>query len=490
MTSIETILICGGGLAGNMTATALAHILPKDIELILLDVPGSSNTDMLYGTVTSPLSYNFHLKMGITEPELLLETDTAFSLGTRYVNWGAQGRSWVQSFHIPLPIFEGVDFHHFITRRHKLNSEPCSLEPYIMSIEAAYKGVFAHPPEQRNTPLASVEYGYQFSPDNWADFYAKSIDQKRVTRLSGEIGKVHHEGDIVRSLSLKDGRKIDADLYIDCSGQKSEILSCFGIERNTRHSLRAMVTHQPLEKLGAVCRTLTAMDFGWSSETPLQTGTRHLTVYHPESESAALQSHGTPDCDPDAVQLGQRGFAWRGNCVALGHAAAVLEPLSPAPIMLLQRDIERLLELIPVSEDMTVERREYNRRFTDDYNHATLFQRALFEITGQPDTAYWQAARAQPVCDKLLAKLTQFKSRGTFVQYDYELFNQQDWAMLHLGMGRIPARYDPLADRISEAQIDATLSRMHAAITQMSKKMPPHDVYMTGLLRYLKEKHG
>ena len=68
-----------------------------------------------------------------------------------------------------------------------------------------------------------------------------------------------------------------------------------------------------------------------------------------------------------------------GNCVAIGHAAEVQEPVTHAPMLLLQREIERLLTLVPCSGDMSVERREFNRQSADDFTHAEIFNRALFE---------------------------------------------------------------------------------------------------------------
>ena len=52
--------------------------------------------------------------------------------------------------------------------------------------------------------------------------------------------------------------------------------------------------------------------------------------------------------------------------------------------MLLQKDIERMLELIPISHDMKIEGKEYNRRFTEDYIHASTFENAL-----QSDSNYY-----------------------------------------------------------------------------------------------------
>ncbi len=473
-----------------MCAIALANRLPNDIEITLIDTADADATDVFYGNVTSQTSYDFLLSLGITEPELLLETDTAFSLGTRYENWGLQKRYWTQSFHIPLPIFEGVDFHHFVIRHHQTSARPCSLEPYIMSVQAAEHGVFAHPPEGRKIPLASVEYGYQFSPKSWTDFFKTVLTKTRVKQIKQSIKAINRENEIVLSLSLDDGTTLKADFYIDCSGQEAILATSGKRDWHGNRELRALSSFEKSETLGAVKRTLTATEYGWNSETPLRQCLSYLTICAPETQGDILDLPGEENRKIIDVKVGHLDKAWEGNCLSLGHSAAIMEPLTPAPIMLLQRDICRLLELFPVSDDMRIDSREYNRRFTDDYMHAGLFQRAFFTIEGLPDTPYWSAAQKEPVCEKLEAKISQFKSRGVFVKYDYEPFNQQDWAILHFGLGHIPKRYDPLADRIEKDKIEKTLTQMRLAITQMAEKMPPLHVYMLGLLKYLKEKHG
>ena len=86
-------------------------------------------------------------------------------------------------------------------------------------------------------------------------------------------------------------------------------------------------------------------NFGWQSLTPLQNDDAVLTVYTPQSEQAARKVHPQGVTAQCSVSLGRRIKAWSGNCVAIGHAAAIVEPTSPAPLMLLQMDIERLMGL-------------------------------------------------------------------------------------------------------------------------------------------------
>jgi tryptophan halogenase len=226
-------------------------------------------------------------------------------------------------------------------------------------------------------------------------------------------------------------------------------------------------------------------DYGWQAETPLQASAARLTVYDPKSEAEALSAHGGPPERSAEVSVGRRADAWVENCVAIGHAARVVEPLTPAPLMLLERDIERLLSLIPFSSEMSVERREYNRRSAEDHEHAELFTRALFETEGLPDTPYWRAARAEPVSEKLARKLELFEDRGFLVAYDLEPFHPEDWTILHYGMGRRAARYDRTADRAPPEQVRSFLANMKREIDSAVEGLPSHAAYMTELKQYL-----
>jgi tryptophan halogenase len=232
---------------------------------------------------------------------------------------------------------------------------------------------------------------------------------------------------------------------------------------------------------------VTAKDFGWQSETSLKAGSGRLTVYAPDMEAEALEAHGDSAQHAGEVVLGHRATPWMGNCVAIGHAASVLEPLSHAPMLLLEREIDRLLTLIPFSREMSVECREFNRQGLEDYTHTSIFNRALFETPVETQSAYWLAARAEPPHEKLVQKITQFESRGVLAAFDLEPFTPEDWAILHHGMRRRPARHDRMADRTPEAEVRPLLDAMPRDIENLARTMPTHHDYMVNLIRYLKQ---
>jgi tryptophan halogenase len=481
---IRHIVICGSGLAAQVTASALSHHLPPSIRITQVNVGDTSGTDVFYGSVSAPTAYSFNLSAGLSEPKLVMESDTAFSWGTKYSKWAEGGRSWIQCFHLSLPVIDGVMFHHYLAKQ-----GVAQLDHYLASAAAARRGVFMHPPQQpgRNgpQPLARAEYGYQLDPASYARLFETSIDSARVERTDGTLEGVECGEDGIASLHLSDGRSIEGDLYIDCTGPAASLLSKLGSTFEGGRRLRAAMTKRPAAQLGPPVREVSPRNYGWQAETPLRGSTARLTVYDPASEAEALSAHGGAPERGAEVTIGRRAEAWSGNCAGVGDAARIVEPLTPAPLMLLERDVERLLSLIPFSSEMSMERREFNRRFAEDHEHAELFTRALFETGGLPDTPYWQAAREEPVNEKLARKIELFEDRGLLVAYDLEPFNPEDWTILHYGMGRRAARYDRSADRAQPAQVQNFLSNLKREIDKTVEGLPSHAAYMAELSQYL-----
>ena len=477
------IAICGGGLAGYMTAAALSRHLPETCKLTLVVTSEAPAADVFYGSVTAPSAYDFNLSLEVSEPELILESDTAFSFGTHYQGWGGEDREWVQGFQQPLPVLGGVQFHQYLTR---VGLE--TLEPYLVSAVAAKRGAFAHPPEQAAHPLSRAEYGYQLDVRSYCELFFRAMDKSRLVVIQSEITDIDTGPEGLDVLHLSDGQTLSADMFVDCTGPEAALLSRLGVSLTAERQLGAIMSRTPEGTLGPAVRTVTGQTFGWQSITPLQGASAKLTVFAESDEALALAAHGdTPEISAKAA-FGRRSQAWISNCVAIGQAAATIEPLTPAPIVCLQRDIERLLSLIPLSRDMAMERREFNRQFDNDYLHAELLRQAFFVTTPIAGSVYWQAASPQPADPKLDRKLSQFLSRGTLVSYDLEPFTPEDWVILHYGMGRRPLRGDRLADQTPQAQVNAYLSDLQRHIETTVAALPSHHAYMVKLKQFLKQK--
>ncbi len=479
---LSSVLICGSGLAAEYVAAALDRSLPQDISITFLETPQNDGEDYLYGTVSTPTSYSFHNEIGLSEPDIMTKTHTVFSYGTQYKNWGDAG-NWVLCFNLPFPVWDSVPFHHYLA---KTNTQ---LEPLLPGAIAGQNGRFVHPPNDQNLPISRAEYGYQFNPTSLTNIIRKiHSSANRVVRVQGKVDGVNASQGKLNSISLANGKDLTADLFIDVTGMESELLSALGIKFTEDQNLYFAVSEKPYSDNSPPLRQVYANDNGWISDTPLRHSLIRMGVSSPENKDDALNHHFHEPSVHFELKTGKQRVAWVDNCVSLGLSAAVTDPISPTPYLLLQKDIERLLSLFPVTKDMSLEAREYNRLFDADYKYATIFSKALYKTTGFPDTPYWTEVSSGPIETELERKLVQFNSRGLFVSYDHEPYNEQDWMILHFGMGRIPARDNIFIDHLSNDQITQKLAQMKTSLDLIVKKLPPHDRYIARMLEYLEKK--
>ena len=465
------IVICGGGLAGLMTVLALRGALSSDYQITLIDEGQDANDDIVYGSVTLPTAYDFLRGLGLDEPFLFSRSATSFSFGTHYVEWPGTEMDWVQCHHQILPLIAGIPLQHHLTRNQQ------RLAPLLVSGVAARQGKFAHPPDDPSNPLSRAEYGYQFSVREWVRLLAEKVANTNVLRHAAEITSVQADDSGVSYVDLASGETLSADLFIDCTGPRRKLTAAANGAFSVTRKFSVAHSVQPTSQLGPPCRRVTASPNGWSGQTYLQNAVHTLSV---QTETGMA--------DAITCMLGSSDAAWKGNVVSIGAAASVLDPLTPGPMVMLQRDIERLLDLIPVARSFEMEQREFNRRFKDDVAHTNTFADAFYLKTSS-DTPFWTTAEEAARTPDLVRKITQFESRGVLAKYDLEPYNDEDWTILHHGLGRRATRYDLQTEGTAKPDIDEQLNGMSRAIEQLVARMPPHHVYVTNMKRYFEKQN-
>lgn len=466
------LIVVGAGLAGAMTTLSLARHLGPDYRITQI-LNTDPVEDIFYGSVTAPSAYDFLRSIGLDEPYLFQSSTTSFSYGTLYQKW-LDRPAWMQSHEQPFPIIDDVPLQHHLAR----SRQP--LQPVLMAAQAAWNGRFAHPPQEPSSALSRAEYGYQFSPAEWCALIDDVLAELPVQRLFAGITEITRSDTSISHIHLSTGECLTANLVIDCSGPHRTCITAFGAAFQTERTLAAWTDIRPAPELGPPHRTLVSTQDGWSATTHLQSGGYVLNIADTEAPATP------PSCAK--IALGQLDLAWVGNCVAIGQAACVLEPLSPAPMMLLLRDIERLLELIPTANTAEMERREFNRRFQADSTHTSLFNRLFHLDRNMPQTAYWRAAAKAADSDLLNRKRALFQHRGVVIKYDLEPFNTEDWTILFHGLGYAPEDYDLQIENVPQAQSERHVAGLQSAIASTVSRMPPHPVYVRKMKTYF-EKH-
>jgi tryptophan halogenase len=230
-----------------------------------------------------------------------------------------------------------------------------------------------------------------------------------------------------------------------------------------------------------------AHEGGWQWSIPLQHSTGHGFVYSSRfmSDDAALSTFlgnvgesrmGEPRSWSFAS--GRRKKIWSGNVVALGAAAATLEPLENLEVHIAQIGIARLLALFPDASFAASEREEYNRLMGSELDRMRDFLVLHYHATTRTDSPFWDRCREMQVPDMLAHKIRLFRSRGRVVLYDEETFSEDNWTSVFLGQEVIPRRYDPQVDRLETGQLKTQLQRIRSTVLQGADSMPSHEAFI------------
>src|SRR5437763_1868130 len=177
-------------------------------------------------------------------------------------------------------------------------------------------------------------------------------------------------------LVMEDGRRLDADLFLDCTGFRALLIGkALGIGyddwSNWLPCDRALAV--PTQRTGEPVpyTRATARNAGWQWRIPLQHRTGNGYVYCSRfisDEDARAELLANLDAEPVAeprplrFTAGRREQAWAKNCLAVGLSSGFLEPLESTSIHLIQTAVSRLLSLFPERNFDPMVIGEYNRQ--------------------------------------------------------------------------------------------------------------------------------
>jgi len=217
---IDKVVIVGGGTAGWMAAAALGKIIGAlpgiSIELIESETIGTVGV----GEATIPQIVLFNAMLGLDEMEFMRETHATYKLGIEFVDWTRIGHRYVHPFGFYGPDMMGIEFYHHWLKGRALG-DTSELDEYSISAMAAHANKFLHPtPEQAKSPLAKLGYAFQFDAGLYAKFLRRYAEQRGIVRTEGRILEVeqHPESGFITALQLDNGKRVEGELFIDCSG--------------------------------------------------------------------------------------------------------------------------------------------------------------------------------------------------------------------------------------------------------------------------------
>ena len=486
------VVVVGGGTAGWMTAGALAWAMPGAAEIRLVESEEIGIVGV--GEATLPHLRAFFQTLGMDEADVMRTTHATFKLGIDFRGFGRIGDSYIHPFGVYGLDLKDVGFHHYWLRM-QAEGRQDELSDYSMAIAIARRNRFAPPSPDPASLASTFGYAYQFDATLFAPYMRRYSEARGVVRTEGRVVDVELDGETgnVAAILLGDGQRIEADLFVDCSGFRSLLLGGALEEPWEDWSdwlpcdrAAALPCTSPPGPIEPYTRA-TAMEAGWRWRIPLQHRVGNGYVYssaHLSDDKAAeailAAVEGTPMADPRILRFkaGRRRRSWVKNVIGIGLASGFLEPLESTSIHLAQQAITYLVELFPEKDIAAADRDEFNRLIDNEYDRVRDFLILHYHATERDDSSFWNHVRTMEIPDTLKEKLELFRESGRVARYTTGPFLEASWLAVLLGQRVMPKSWDPRADAIDAAELAAKMDRLRAGIAATAEKMPDHQEFI------------
>jgi tryptophan halogenase len=485
---VSRIVIAGGGSAGWMVAAALGRFLDSRYQVTLVESEAIGTVGV--GEATIPQIHLFNRSLGIDERQFVAATEATYKLGIEFDGWTRRGHRYMHAFG---PVGRGlglVPFHH-LWRKARASGLGEDYGAYSLNEAAARAGRLGRAAGGgRAGALPDLVYAFHFDASLYAAFLRRFAEANGVTRVEGKIEAVQRDGESgnIAALQLDGERRIEGDLFIDCTGFRGLLIgealgSRYLDWSNYLPCNRALAVPCARSEAFRPYTQSLARDAGWQWRIPLQhrTGNGHVfcdAFMHEDEAAAVLLANldGEPLDQPRPLRFtaGRRAEFWSGNCVALGLAAGFMEPLESTSLHLVQSGIARLLTYFPRSRVEPADRAEFNRLTAFEWERIRDFIVLHYKANGRVGEPFWDACRDMAVPDSLQEKLEPWRASGRLHREGEELFTEEGWAQVLIGQNVLPADWHPLADQVEGEELAGYLKSLRDAYLRRAAAMPTH----------------
>ncbi len=396
MQRIQRIITLGAGSAGLIAAISLKRKIPELAIQVVRD-PALGVIGVGEGT-TPNFPQHFFNYLGINRKAFYQLAKPTWKLGIRF-KWGPR-RSFNYCFdhlldaqvpNLPLPCGFYCDEHF----------QGLNLTDAMMCADK----VFTKQPN--GCPEVHNSHGFHIENEHLVHALEQIAKELKVEIVDGKMESATRtpEGDI-ESIHLSDGRKLEADFYIDASGFRSELIGKVLDEPyvSFNKSLfcdRAVVagwdrTDEPILPYTSA----ETMNSGWAWQIEHQHRINRGYVYASDfiSDDAAaeefLRKNPKIKTDPRIVKFnsGHIRRQWVKNVVAIGNSGGFVEPLEATALTLIcgfAQDLVISLQHSQLAPTPTI-RDLFNRMTEASWNDIRDFLALHYKLNTADHTPFWK----------------------------------------------------------------------------------------------------
>jgi tryptophan halogenase len=508
---IKRIVIAGGGTAGWLSAAYLNRALGDTAEITLVE---SSAVDTIgVGEATIPsLGYTMEF-IGFRDHEWMPHVNSTYKAGIKFVNWAPSVKPYYWHGFSPRPepmvlpferpyfteVGMGFSLMHYAFHARK-NGNPEALGSMCFPTHAVCeaKKCPIHPTDQR----LSVRTAHHIDAGLLASFLRKVCVGRGVKHRVGHVAEVElrDTGDI-RALRLRDGARLEGDLFIDCTGFSAVLLNGalkVPFVSDNRYllcdSAVAISCENNPERDGlAPYTTATALSHGWAWDIPLfhRNGagyvysSQYLSREQAEKEARAFLGPRSDKATANHIRMrvGSSQNWFVKNCVAIGLSGSFIEPLESTGIFLIEYGLATLISMFPDKRFPAPIVRKYNEIMRAMYEETRDFVVLHYAVNKRNDTEFWQRVREpHMIPDTLKEKLEFFKYSLPAVDPSFAMFKTLSYASILDGNGELPETGGyPILEQIGYQAGQAKLKAAEEHKKRVLAALPSHYEYLRAL---------
>jgi len=454
------IVIVGGGTAGWLTAVFLQNLLPhtvgRPVNITVIEAEDIPTVGV--GEATIPSIRQTLAACGIEEHVFLKNCGATFKQGIEFINWRSDQKdvgdnSYFHPFGDQIMV-GGKDatwqWLRLPPEQRAAYADEFSVQAEIAKHGQAPKGFSDKPYD------GALAYAYHLDAGKLAHFLKELGKKRGVCHKVQKVAEVNRQGDEISAIHLENGDRIEADIFVDCTGFAARLIN--SDKQNGFNSLsdilfvdRAVVTRVENESVGDIIgyTKSTAQSAGWIWDIALQDrrGVGHVySSRHIDDDDAKAELADYVQQPAEALEtrrlemrIGYHDQQWRGNCVAIGLSSGFLEPLESTGIYLIEMANWALLEYVPRYISGAKPQASYNRILHNHYTNIADFLKMHYCLSTRRDSAFWRDNCDPATIPKTLADNLATWQTAVPSVYDFnsttQCFSATNYKFVLYGMG-------------------------------------------------------
>lgn len=396
---IKNLVVLGGGSAGLIVAITLKKKLPH-LAVRVVRSPEIGIIGVGEGT-TVEFGEHFFQYLGFNPKQFYAEAQPIWKLGIRFL-WGQR-----QSFNYT---FSRDYDQHFPELKRNPGFYYSTESPAMGICSACMDAEKVFPRMPNGAPDLSMPHGYHVENIKLVSWLEKTAIAVGVDVTEGRMTEAERDGMEIKSLLLESGERVEADLFVDASGFRSELLSRVLEEPfvSFDESLfcdRAVIGGWPRRENEPIKTYTTAetMNAGWCWQIDHEKWINRGYVYSSkfisdeDAQAELLEKNPAISNQPRIVKFrsGHTERSWIGNVVGVGNANGFVEPLEATALHIICVQSRRLAQTLLESDyqptpTMVQVFNELNDRSWDDIRD---FLAIHYKYNTLLDTPFWRHCR-------------------------------------------------------------------------------------------------